>query len=256
MDSFSLASNLRMSFKASGFPKSLQLLEEYVSQCFDYDIRGTLLEYLGWSMDVDLVEPTAGHTMKGAQDCEFKRDVYDALCQYCAVQGIPLAFDLKPCGLHLQDISHNQIHYIADRHHGQQSLSEGTPILSLPPKGDSQVMITSGHISHQPAIIKDIVELALPGRKVQRYLAIQWWLPAVDSVVDMFRKYPILKASLWRNTFGDLKIVHAEDMCGPYASCVIDDQHSSVVSLYQVSGTCLTSMSRVLTAPQNGTNVS
>src|SRR5882724_6484321 len=142
-----------MPLKELGFPKSLQLLEEYISQCFDYDIRGTLLEYLGWSMDVDLVEPTAGHTMKGAQDCEFKRDVYDALCQYCAVQGIPLAFDLKPCGLHLQDISHNQIHYIADRHHGQQSLSEGTPILSLPPKGDSQVMITSVHISHKPAII-------------------------------------------------------------------------------------------------------
>jgi len=31
-------------------------------------------------------------------------------------------------------------------------------------------MITSGHISHQPAIIKDIVELALPGRKVKDIL--------------------------------------------------------------------------------------
>jgi len=64
----------------------------------------------------------------------------------------------------------------------------------------------------------------------------------------MFRKYPILKASLWSNTFGDLELFLLRICVGPYASCVIDDQHSAVVSLYQVSGTCLTSMSLVLTA--------
>jgi len=60
-------------------PKSLELLEEYIS-IFDYDIRDTA-EYLGWSM-VLTVEPCRSH-MKGAQT-GFKKGCYDALCQYCS----------------------------------------------------------------------------------------------------------------------------------------------------------------------------
>jgi len=164
MDSFSLA-QICICLQGIWLSKSLQLLENTYSMLWLWTL-GDLLSILdgpwmlpGWAYCRSHYE--------GSPDCEFKRDVYDALCN-CAVQGIPLAFDLKPCGLHLQDISHNQIHYIADRHHGQQSLSEEHPPF-IAPKGVASHDYSVIYLINQPSS-KILVELVLQGEKFKDIL--------------------------------------------------------------------------------------
>ena len=199
MNMFSLGSNLRMSFKQSEFPESLREYEDIVSACFDQDIRGTLLDDLGWfksheSSDAfqELVEE--GKHTKGAQEHNFTPEVYEALKKYCATSGILLPFALNPTGLHLKEIQHNRIWYIPDYQKLHRNPKEGDQIFST--NGDSQVMIIGlPKGSPCPAILRDIIKIEFLGHKLEIYLAIEQRL-SVNGSSEWFEKYPILKTSV------------------------------------------------------------
>lgn len=235
MDTISLASNLRMFFKQSTFPQSLQKYEDIISQCFDQDIRGTLLDDLAWFKSNDSSEDTEELTLrddepvtKGAQERAFTPEVYEAFKKFCVSSRIRVPFALNPTALHLKDIRHHEIRYIPDR----RPKDAGIPLL---PIGDSQVMISCSHkTSLRPAILRDIFKFTLPGKERETYLAIEWRLPE-QVPYEWFGKYPILRASVWGDGVETLEIVTASSLKGSYASCAIDDGKYVVIPLDRVS---------------------
>jgi hypothetical protein len=241
MDTFSMAGNLRMLFNSFGFPEMLRDHEHYISECFEYDVRGTLLDDLGWFKESDTTEatpaPEAVPTAKGAQEQDFTPAVYDGLHRYCVSEGIKLSFALNPSGLHLRDIAHNNIRYVADKTSDDSNATDShVPSPSPLPHGDSQVMILQPkNLPPIPAIIKDIVQVQFPGRELQTYLAVQRRLPT-SSPAGWFDTYPILRASVWANRLSALEIVPASYMRGAYASCAIDSDKCIVISLDKVCG--------------------
>jgi hypothetical protein len=87
----------------------------------------------------------------------------------------------------------------------------------------------------QPAILKDILWLKLPGRDFQTYLAIQKRLPT-SNPSDPFKKYPFFRASLWATNFAEVEIVPASCLQGPYGSCEVAKGTCVVISLDKVRG--------------------
>ena len=96
-----------MCFKLAGFPQALQENEDFVSECFDRDTQGTLLNDLKGFKSCESTETgttpgdgssqpiSKGHMWK------FSKAVYQALSDYCADEKIKLSFTLNPTSLHL-----------------------------------------------------------------------------------------------------------------------------------------------------------
>ncbi|KAF8586150.1 hypothetical protein K439DRAFT_1659913 [Ramaria rubella] len=247
----SMGGNLRNMVKSFGFPDSLHDIAQHAEQCFDSDVRGTLLSDMVWFKEFDDIEEestsqTSQADKSSSNESIFRPDTYGALQQYHRDKGIsPL---LKPRATHLQHIEQNHVRYVADRPaHEQRGIALHDLINSVEammnkgkismirnsPKGSSQVMICSpeeSSVPPKPAVIRDIFYVNLPTENSELLLAVQFQNPTPKGP-DPYATFPVLQASLWSTELSDIKLIPSTHIRCAYASCPINQEECVVVSL-------------------------
>lgn len=226
MKTISFSAALRGLFRNHSFKGQFEDMEDIILDCFEKDVRGTLLTDLRRFTASFIAPKDKGHI------CAFYPDTAYALKRYFQSLGQPETN--IPTSLHYRSMSHNNMSYSAARsfpikkpvkqpHPGEPSSST---IESWP--GDSQALIECGQ-TPIPVIILDIFSLKLE-QGSELFLAVQRLGPS-PATSNPFARYPVLDAALWSKTRNNVEVVQAKHLCCHFASCVWDDEHYVVVPL-------------------------
>src|SRR3977135_206941 len=89
IDTITMSSNLRNMFKLYDFPDGLENLKHYIEECFDSDLRGSLLGDMAWFEHEGTIDtlPTE-RPSNVVEERRYRDDTFRALQTYCKAEGL------------------------------------------------------------------------------------------------------------------------------------------------------------------------